>query len=224
MSPYFPILLLFGLVLAGCKTTPNYATVPNSDYPCSFNHLPFINPMIIQDLSTSISDEGDQVVAINVLESQDSNRYFGQIQTRTNLNSNPYVYTETTLVEDGETNETEFGYRFVGQTSSGIYVIETSDREGGSGVFINLMLVKFEYDRAINYDWGKGVVSKGKKRLVVKKLGEIALGDRWDANLKVNGNSILIGKDKGWFTLSRGTGGGRADDRSDRVLKIDLGQ
>jgi len=218
-------VVLCALVSAGCCHVPqrSHATVPNKDFQYSFDKTPFISPRIIQDLSSWISDHGDQVVAINVLESQDSNRYFGDALVRNIPGQNPYVYHETATVEDGETNHTEFGYHFIGRTSSGVYVLVTSDWGGGSGVFRNLLLVTFECDQSIKCDWEKGVVQSDGKRLLIKKRGEIPLGDRWDGELKVNGNSILVGKDTGWFTVSGGTGGGwMSYDRKDRVLQINL--
>jgi hypothetical protein len=190
------VFLLFALFTVGCKTTSPQATVPNQDFQCSFNKAPFISPRIIQDLSTWISDEGDQVVAINVLESQNSNRYFGDAEVREIKNQNPYIFTTTTAIENGETNSTEFGYQYVGETSSGVYVIETADWEGGSGNFKNLLLVQYEYDKAVDCDWERGEVRLNGKRLLIKKLGEIALGDRWDGKLAVRGNSIVVGEDR----------------------------
>jgi len=218
-------VVLCALVCAGCCHVPprKHATVPNKDFQCSFDKAPFISPRIIQDLSSWISDHGDQVVAINILESQDSNRYFGEAPIRKIPGQNPYVYHKTATVEDGETNHTEFGYYFVGRTSSGIYVLLTSDRGGGSGVFRNLLLVTFEYDQSIKCNWEKGIVQPDAKRLLIKKCGEIPLGDRWDGELKVNGNSVLVGKDTGWFTVSGGTGGDwMSYDRKDRALQINL--
>ncbi len=125
------------LVSEGCCHVPprNHATVPSKDVPCSFDKAPFISPRIIQDFSSWISDHEDQVVAINVLESQDSNRYYGNALVRNISGQNPYVYHETATV----------------------------------------------------------------------------------------GNSVFVGKDTGWFTVSGGTGGGwMAYDRKDRVLQINL--
>lgn len=213
------------LVVAGCYHVEprNQVVVPNKDFQFSFSRAPFISPRIIQDLSAWISDHGDQVVAINVLESQDSNRYFGDAQVRKIDGQHPFVFNETTTVEDGETNHTEFGYRFVGITKSGVYVLETSDWGGGSGVFRNLLLVTFEYDNGTVCDWDKNVVSRSGKRLLIKKRGGIPLGDRWDGELKVDGDSSFVGKDHGWFTVSGGTGGGwMSYDRKDRVLEIKI--
>ena len=223
-NPHKLMVVLFALVVTGCCHVPprNRVAVPNKDFPYSFNKAPFISPRIIQDLSTWISDHGDQVVAINVLESQDSNRYFGDALVRNIEGQNPSIYTEVTTVESGETNQQSFGYQFIGKTDSGVYVLETSDWGGGSGNFRNLLLVTCEYDQSIKCDWEKGVIQSGGKRLLIKKQGEIPLGDRWDGELKVDGNSIFVGKDTGWFTVSSGTGGsGPTYKQKGHVLKID---
>jgi hypothetical protein len=186
LTPRFSIVFLLAGLLLGCRcktaSTQNYATVPNPDFQYSFNKAPFISPRIIQDLSAWISDKGDQVVAINVLDSQNSNRYFGDAEVRQIDNQNPYIFIDATNVLNGETNITEFGYQYVGETSSGVYVLLTSDWEGGSGNFKNLLLVQFEYDKSISTDWDRGEVRWDGKRLLIKKLGEIALGDRGMVN------------------------------------------
>ena len=211
------------LALTGCQTPqPAYATIPTRDFACSFSKAPVINPRIIQALSTWISDTGDQVVAINVLEAQNCNRYAGEFKAAEIKGHNPWVYIQSTSIESGETNLTTFGYRCIGQTDSGIYVLETSDSEGGSGSFRSLLLVKFEYDHSISCDWDKSVVQAGKNRLLIKKVGEIALGDRWDGAMSVKGNSILVGKDKGIFAGTE-KGGRLSEIPKDRWLKIDLG-
>jgi hypothetical protein len=181
--PFCLPAVLFALGVAGCSHLPPQprVVVPNKEFPFSFGQEPFINPRIVQDLSTWISDSGDQVVAISILEAQNSNRYYGDALVQKADGQNPFVYTETTTVEDGQTNHTSFGYQFVGVTRS------------------------------------------GERRFLIKKRGEIVLGDRWDGELKVNGNSLLVGKDQGWFTVSGGTGGGGLSyDRKDRVLKINF--
>ena len=135
---------------AGCKTAQpdlSNVTIPNQDFCYSFNEPPFISPRIIRDLSCWISDQGDQVVAIN-LDSQNSNRYSGEPQVSRVEEENTCVYWKEVTVKDGTTNESEFSYQYVCKTSSGIYVLLTSDWGGGSGVFMNLLLVEFEYDNS----------------------------------------------------------------------------
>jgi hypothetical protein len=208
------------VICAGCKTAqPAYTTIPNQDFAYSFNQPPFISPRIIQDLSTWISDQGDQVVAVNVLEAQNCNRYSGEPEVRTG--QNPCVVWKEVTVLDSITNESEFSYQYVGRTDSGIYVLLTGNWGGGSGVFMNLLLVKFEYDQGISCDWERGIVESGKKRLLIKKVGEIPLGDRWDGALSVEGNSVVVGKDKGIFAGTK-KGGTLSLNPEDRVLKIDI--
>ena len=215
---------LSALILVGCSPQ-EHAALPDKDLQFSFDRPPFISPKIIQDLMTWISDRDDQVVSINVLGSQDSNRYSGDVLNRNIAGQNPYIYTETTTVENDVTNHTEFGYQFVGKTSSGVYVLATSDWGGGSSVFNRLLLVKFEQDQYVKCDWDKGIVRPDGKRLLIKKVGEIGLGDRWDGDLKVEGDSIFVGKDHGWFTISGGTGGNAlSSNPKDRVLKITAAQ
>ena len=68
----------------------------------SFKKAPFVHPKIVGDLVGSLSDAGDQVVAVNLLDSQDSNRYFGAIvqqwvfDTIIRFNSNEHQAIEDT--------------------------------------------------------------------------------------------------------------------------------
>jgi hypothetical protein len=217
-------VMLCLLGITGCSHLPsqNHIALPNKDFPYSFNHAPFISPRIVRGLSW-IDDREDQVVAINISESRDSNRNSGDAQVRNINGQKPFIYVQPSAIENGNTYQTEFGYQFVGMTSSGITILLTSDWGGGTGVFKSLLLVAFEYDKSIRCDWDQGVVQTEGKRLLIKRLGEIPLGDRWDGELKVNGNSIFVGKDNGWFSISGGTGGSwLAYNRKDRVLKIAL--
>jgi len=47
------------------------------------------------------------------------------------------------------------------------------------------------------------------------------LGDRWDGELRVDGDSVFIGKDHGWFTVSCGAGGDNLTyEQKEHTLKI----
>lgn len=175
-----------------------------------FDHQPFVSPKIVQDLSVWISDRGDQVVAINLLESQDKNRYFGDIQVGKSRADGKYPFVS---VEEKD-KKSEFGYQYIGTTTDGVIVLFTSDWGGGTGHFENLILLVLEKDKGIDIDWEKQVVKKGHERLLIKKLGEIALGDRWRGELSVKGNRVFIGKDGD----HKGTVEGRALDVSKDML------
>ncbi len=191
--------------------------VPMVEYAYSFVRAPFVHPMIIQDLSTWLSDGGDQVVAINLSDAQESNRYSGKVGVNHIAGQCPFVHT----VEERQ----RFGYRYIGTTQSGVHVLYTSDWGGGSGVFRNLMLLTLEFDYGIDCcDWDvQTAIRADRKRMLIKKLGEMGLGDRWSGQLSVSGNELRIGRDEGWFSRSGGTGGGVLSySRADRILKIDI--
>ena len=166
------------------------------DCKYTFWEEPYIHPKIIQDLNTWLSDTGDQVVAINLIDSQDSNRYSEEIKIRKIPGGYPFVYTEDE--ENGM-----FGYQYIGKTSSEIYILYISENGDGSGVFKNLMLVTIEKDKGAYFDENSLKITNLRERLIIKKLGEISLGDRWNGDLKVEGNKLIIGEDTGWFSQQR---------------------
>ena len=184
------------------------------EYAYSFARPPFIHPKIIQDLSTWLSDRGDQVVAIDLGDSQGSNRYFGDVGVNAADGQCPFVYTE----EGGQ----RFGYQYIGMTKSGVHVLYTSNRGSGSGVFTQLMLLAIAFDYGIDCcDWdAQTAIRADRKRLVIKKLGEIVLGDRWSGNLSVGENELLIGLDQGHFSQFDTTASSHR--RADRIVKIDI--
>jgi hypothetical protein len=201
------------MLLVGCAAPISWRVdVPREDVPYSFTQAPYIHPRIIQDLSTWLSDHGDQVVAINLLEAQDSNRYFGEIHVESIAGEHPFVSVEG----DNE----QFGYQYVGKNDAGVHVLYTSDWGGGSGVFKRLIFVVFERDRSILEHPDGPLIDLGRQRLLLKKLGETGLGDRYDGKLEVAGNHLLIGKDTGWFTVSGGQGG--SGHTEDVLWKLDI--
>jgi hypothetical protein len=173
------------------------------DASYSFTKAPFINPKIINDLSTAISDQGDQVVAINLTDSEGSDRYACDVKVAKTHDRHPYIYSQEPA-EGGDQRPAEFGYRYVGRTTSGVDVLFISESGGGSGVFEGLMLVQIlEEIGGPTIEPASGLAQTmtfKRKRLVIKKLGEIGLGDRWDGSLDVKGNEISIGKDTGFFS------------------------
>jgi hypothetical protein len=207
------MVMVCGMLLVGCVSpVSRRVDVPGEGFPNSFTRAPYIHPRIIQDLTSWMSDDGDQVVAINLPDAQDSNRYFGEVHVEKTNGEHPFVYVEG--------DKEQFGYQYVGRTEAGVHVLCTSDWGGGSGVFKNLMFVVFERDGDTLSHPDRPLVDLARDRLLVEKLGEISLGDRYAGRLEVTGNRLLIGKDTGWFSVSGGTGGsGRTEDV---LLRLDL--
>lgn len=171
--------------------------VTDRDVGKYWNHLKYsffreelIHPKIIQDLQGNLADTGEQVVSINLLDSQDSNRYFGEIKIRSIENTNsPYVYCE-----DGNEN---FGYNYIGTSSSGIHVLQTYEYGGGSGIFINLVFLVLETDESIKCDYDQNIFNK-RQRINLKTLGLLSLGDRYNGEITLNNGILKVGKDVGW--------------------------
>ena len=183
---------LAAMLLAAAVTVSGSPVDPAS-LPCHLDRAPYVSPRIIQDLSAWESDQGDQMLAVDLAGSQDSNRYSGKVDVTRAQGSRDFVSVTTDPAEKGD-DSTVFGYQFIGQTKSGVYVLFTQSSDGGSGVFRNLMLVHFEGTRSPRVDEKSGEVRWGQERVVLEKLGEIPLGDRWDGELKMEGDTLFIGK------------------------------
>ncbi len=200
----------------GARADGKAGGAPAKEVAYSFAQAPFISPRIIEDLSTSIADQGDQVVAINLTDAQGSNRYGEETEVVKRPGRSPYVRYQIKGEEGGE--GMEFGYEHIGRTTSGLDVLRTSSWTGGSGRFENLIVVRLEHDAggaSLDDTGGKiETLTFKKQRTLIRKLGEIGLGDRWEGQLKVIGNDIAIGKDKGWFSDKNPDKG--------RVVRIDF--
>jgi uncharacterized protein len=167
----------------------------------SFDQAPFVSPHLVQDLTTWISDQGDQVLAISVSDTQDSDRYFVD-ELKVGKGPMPYVGFETK--GEGDDPGESFRYRHVGRTTSGVDVLLTETWTGGTGVFTGLLLVtlRFEENGMSPRVFGEGnqTLTFKRRRQVIRRLGGIPLGDRWAGAVVVKENQIRIGKDTGTFS------------------------
>lgn len=162
--------------------------------PYSFSEPPFINPKIVEELTTWVSDHDDQVVAIDLLHSQDCNKFFCENTEVINVtNENPFVRYDV----DESDGYHSFGYRHVGTTPAGIHVLETAECSGGSANWVSLVFLVFEADYGLSMDSQSNFIQLSNERLLLKKLGDIFLGDRWAGGLELDGNRLVIGKDHG---------------------------
>lgn len=142
-----------------------------------------INPMIIKDLVPWISDSGDQVVAISLLDSQKSNKYF--CAHLTTEREGKYFSVKNT------SEEGFFLYTLEGITNNGVFVLKTTESGGGSGVFSDLLFIRIKEDVGFG-DLTKDKLTLNHKRILIEKLGAIPLGDRVSASITVQGNSVIL--------------------------------
>ena len=191
---------------AGQTESPVTQLQPYATY--SFKKAPFVHPKIINEFVGYLSDAGDQVIAINLLDSQDSNRYFGEIsvtpQEDPMVPAWPWVYT----VEGEESRRMDLGelwgvpwyaYRWVGSTQSGLDVLHVRGSGGGAGIFNWVVFTRIEVDHGADYPRSKNdesrteaVRSETRVRELLRFVGKIPLGDRWLGTVEVNGNDVVV--------------------------------
>ena len=167
-----------------------------------------VHPKIIEDMITWISDSGDQTVAINLEDSQGSNKYnFYEGLSASIENKNLWVKIEH---EDGF-----FSYDFHGVSDNGIMVLGTAENGGGSGVFQQLMLFRIKevavlelqhdtLEEDISWspstDYGYEIlksknsrISKSdKKRIYLEKVYKFLLGDRNYHSVSIDNNFLVL--------------------------------
>lgn len=158
----------------------------------SLTNAPFVHPRLVEELVTWVSDGGDQVVALDLDKSEGSNRFCcddaegGRSYSRE-------------ADENGEGFHA-FSYGVIGRTDSGVFIVGTYSNDGGSGSWHDLIFVVIEDDPGLEIDLKAGRAELTRPRRVIKKLGQTFLDDRWKGELKVEGNTLYIGKNHGWFS------------------------
>ncbi|MBM7073624.1 hypothetical protein JQC92_16540 [Shewanella sp. 202IG2-18] len=154
--------------------TPKSKLVRDFDFTkYSFVDSDFINPRILEDLCGWLSDTGDQIVSINIEKSNKSNRYFGKITSQN-------IEGENTIVTS-EHDEGWFKYQYLGCSFSGVHILRTWSNTGGSGVFCNIVMVTLSVDSSFEQT---NTESCKINRLVIKLVGSLPLGDRYDGSPK----------------------------------------
>ncbi|WP_444926897.1 hypothetical protein ACJJI4_02195 [Microbulbifer sp. TRSA002] len=152
----------------------------------SFQKETLINPLLLKDLVGWLSDSGRQIVSIDIAGANSSNRYFGEIAER--------VSEERKFIEvSSEDNRELFGYEYLGTSESGIHVVHAYDSTGGSATFHWLLLLQIEESGILEYE---DKTPKKKTTPVLKLVGRISLGDRYNGSVIMERGVIRISKDE----------------------------
>jgi len=141
-----------------------------------------IHPKLIYEFSNWMSDYRPPVVkTVDITAAYDTNEYqLDEIDKRNNW----WFYEE--IEKDGDITLYEsFGYRWLGKMENGIHVLETGSSGGGSGFFMDLMLIKFSEGEVL---WE----GKQEKQLLMSIVGTYSLGDRYEGDIKVYPNKVFI--------------------------------
>lgn len=160
-----------------------------------FSKKPFVHPKIIKELTPTIETPENSVSSINLFESMESKKYFGEITIKGE--SDPYVFTDDFgKDEDGNLIINEFGYQYIGITSSGIIVLYTRQEYLATNVTTNLLLLTVEYDQTKAYDPTINGLEIDKERCFLKKQVIISLGERYQGKVTLVGDILKINKDE----------------------------
>jgi hypothetical protein len=146
-----------------------------------------INPRAVKELESGLADSVPGPVAVDLEGTWHSNRYYGEFARR--ADGSVYIDMRTTVLTPPPDNLGWYAYKRLGTLASGVHVLETWDNGGGTGIFTNLLLVRFTIDQELSYDGRR-------QRLVMLRVGECVLGDRYDGEVLVKGNTVEIGADR----------------------------
>jgi uncharacterized protein YecT (DUF1311 family) len=158
-------------------------------YPASFVRAPFIRPSAVKRLTGGLLGDGPHevpVLAIDLRNPKATRQYIGKSKFMKDSNDLvPYVYEDHPPAPPDSDDVHRFGYQWIGRTTSGVDVLVVDQRGAGSADNECVLLVKVELD-----------ASAGKNRLLLKKVRVQEVGNRYDGDLRVIGNNVLIGEDK----------------------------
>ena len=164
----------------------------------SFHQKPFVNPAMIKEFMTWISDNADQIVGINPKGMQKSNRSSVDVNIKPVPGSmnHPLVYYE---YGEGRFKEM-FGYRLIGRTTNGIYVLRCIDDTAGTAIFGDLLFLELVKVSAPFLVQSKIQNWKSDNfRYELRKIGQIGLGDRTSQDIEIEHNTIKISENLGKF-------------------------
>lgn len=142
-------------------------------FPYSFVEPPYISPHVIHSLSPPWPSYAENdVVAIEL--------WNGQSRTITNYEF-PSFSRELDSLETAS-----FEYLYIGKTNQDVYVLLTDECTGGRGQFKGLLFLTIEVDPYLTDEDGE------RERVIIKRVGEHFLGDRWFGQVDVKSNQVLV--------------------------------
>jgi len=141
-----------------------------------------IHPFVVKEFSNWLSDNRPPMITtVDVAAAFDTNKYQdSKLEKRDN-----WLFAESEEMDGDVRLYESFGYHWIGRLANGIHVLETGSSGGGSGFFMDLMFVKFSEGEIF---WE----NKKEKQLLMTIVGTYSLGDRYEGEIKINGNKVLI--------------------------------
>jgi hypothetical protein len=152
----------------------------------SFTRNEYVNPRIVHELLGLISDSAETVTQIDLVASNQSNRFYAKPIIR-DVQGREWVY-----VEYGS-DEGYFAYSYVATSPSGVHLLESLENTGGRSTFYSIILLTLNSDKSLD-PLGDGVQMR--ERVMLKTLGSIILGDRYHGEITYDGKNLRIGADQ----------------------------
>jgi hypothetical protein len=140
-----------------------------------------IPPEVFADFGDAMmSDSRPIVVTIDGNAAIDSNRYADPITTKGR-------WVEQTKLGSGSSNGPEtMSYEFRGTTANGMLMLLAAWSGGGSGTFYYLHILDAASNRAFDED------GSTYSRLDLTLVRTYILGDRWQGDVSISGNSVRV--------------------------------
>jgi|ERR1700676_693443 hypothetical protein len=139
-----------------------------------------IPPEIFRDFGDGdLADSGSIWVTVDIKAATGSNLYFDEIKQNGRWVSQKKKSTKGDIEE-------ETGYSYYGTTENGLLVVLASYSGGGSGDFAMLHILDIAAGRALDLE------GKTYERINLTNVRSIALGDRWDGEVRIAKSAVRI--------------------------------
>ncbi len=148
-----------------------------------------IHPRLIHEFANWMSDGLAPVVtSLDLVASYDTNEYpIDEVKQRED-----WWYAEKEEMDGDIRLYESFDYHWLGKMANNIHVVETGSSGGGSGFFMDLMFIKFSDGEIL-------VENTKEKQLLMTIVGIYSLGDRYDGEIKVYEDRVLIPASKNQY-------------------------
>ena len=141
-----------------------------------------VHPMMVHELVSPIYG-GHLVCVLNLDENASTNRFPEAMRER----PNGIISCNQSLPND---RLGYFGYRYLGTLRGGTHVVVTYEGWGGTGVFEELLFVRFRVEKVRGMD---GVVHE---RELMELIDGFGLGDRDSGEIRLMEDRVIVGTSK----------------------------
>jgi hypothetical protein len=139
-----------------------------------------IPPEIFRDFGDGNLADSDPIwITVDVQAATGSNLYYDPIRKQGD-------WTIQTKQRQATDTPEETAYAFYGATKNGLLVVVASYNAGGTGTFHTLHILDLMTTRAFDAD------GKRAQRISLSHIRSVALGDRWEGEIKLNENTVHI--------------------------------